>query len=152
MRRGAFFAVAGALAIGGKLRLVPRLLPIVPKYDFADAIDAVRASGAEALLALMSPRFFGERERFVRSISAQRMPASFGLREFADLGGLMSYGANIVEMYGRAADYVAKILDGARPAELPVEQPTKFKLVIDIKTARHSASLCRRCCSPAPTR
>ena len=84
----------------------------------------------------MSPGFFGERARFVRSVSAQRMPASFGLREFAELGGLMSYGANIVEMYGRAADYVAKILAGAKAGDLPVEQPTKFELVVNLKTAK----------------
>jgi putative ABC transport system substrate-binding protein len=58
------------------------------------------------------------------------------LREFADLGGLMSYGANIVEMNARAADYIAKILKGTKPGELPVEQPTKFELVLNLKTAK----------------
>ena len=75
------------------------------------------------------------RARFVEALSFHRMPASFGLREFADIGGLMSYGANIVDMYGRAADYVGKILKGAKPADLPVEQPTKFELVVNLKTA-----------------
>ena len=127
-------AEAAATRLG--LRLVPGVLPNAPNYDFTAALEAASANGAEALLALMSPGFFGERARFVRSVSAQRMPASFGLREFAELGGLMSYGANIVEMYGRAADYVAKILAGAKAGDLPVEQPTKFELVVNLKTAK----------------
>ena len=98
------------------------------------AIDMTK--GAGAVLALMTPGFFSEQEHLVRALSAGNMPASFGLREFADRGGLMSYGANIVEMYDRVADYVAKILKGAKPADLPIEQPTKFELVINLKTAK----------------
>ena len=90
---------------------------------------------ADAVLTLMSPALFFDRERFVRALTATRMPASFRLREFAALGGLMSYGANLVEMYGRAADYADRIMRGAQPGELPVEQPTKFELVINLKTA-----------------
>ena len=119
-----------------RLRLVPLVLPGAPNYDFAAAIEAVRARGAQGVLALMSPGFFLARERLVQSLLMQRMPASFGLREFADLGGLMSYGANIVEMYGRAAGYVDKVLKGAKPSDLPVEQPTKFELVVNLKTAK----------------
>jgi putative tryptophan/tyrosine transport system substrate-binding protein len=127
-------AEAAAARIG--LILSPAVLRNAPKYDFATAIEAARKRGAQAALALMSPGFFFERARFVAALSVQRMPASFGLREFADLGGLMSYGANIADMYVRAADYVAKILKGAKPADLPVEQPTRFELVINLKTAR----------------
>ena len=89
-------AEAAANRLG--LRLAPIVLPNAPHYDFTGAVNAARARGAQALLALMSPGFFAERERFVQSASAQRMPASFGLRQFAELGGLMSYGADIVEM------------------------------------------------------
>jgi ABC-type uncharacterized transport system substrate-binding protein len=64
----------------------------------------------------------------------------------------MSYGANLPDQFRRAADLVDKIFRGARPADIPVEQPTKFDLVINLKTARRSASRCRRCCSRAPTR
>jgi putative ABC transport system substrate-binding protein len=127
-------AAEGAAARVG-LRLLPAVLQNTPQYDFATAIENARARGAQAALALMSPGFFFERARFVEALSAQRMPSSFGLREFTDLGGLMSYGANIADMYGRAADYVAKILKGAKPADLPVEQPTRFELVVNLKTA-----------------
>ena len=128
-------AAEGAAARIG-LQLSSAVLPNTPRFDFATAIEAARGRGAQAVFALMSPAFFIDRARFVEALSAQHMPASFGLREFADLGGLMSYGANIADMFGRAADYVAKILKGAKPADLPVEQPTEFELVINLRTAK----------------
>jgi putative ABC transport system substrate-binding protein len=119
-----------------RLKLLPLVVPGAPPYDYTKAIETARAQGAGAILALMSPAFFLDRERLVQALTAQRTPASFGLREFTELGGLMSYGANIVEMNGRAADYVAKILKGAKPSELPVEQPTKFELLLNLRTAK----------------
>jgi putative ABC transport system substrate-binding protein len=66
----------------------------------------------------------------------RRLPTMHGVREFVDAGGLMSYGTNLADLYRRAATYVDKILKGAKPADLPVEQPTKFELVLNMKTAK----------------
>jgi putative tryptophan/tyrosine transport system substrate-binding protein len=127
-------AEAAAARLG--VRLLPVSLPGAPPFDFAAALESSRERGAGAVLALMSPALFFDRERLIQALTAGRMPASFGLREFAELGGLMSYGANLVEMYGRAADYADKIMKGAKPGDLPVEQPTKFELVVNLKVAQ----------------
>ena len=77
------------------------------------------------------PLLFAQRERIVGLASKRRMPASYEWREFAEAGGMMSYGASITDQYRRLATYVDKILKGAKPGDLPVEQPTKFELVIN---------------------
>ena len=76
------------------------------------------------------------RRRIIDLIADYRLPAMFNAREFVELGGLIGYGANIDDLNRRAAAYVNKILKGAKPSDLPVEQPTKFELVINIRTAR----------------
>ena len=83
-----------------------------------------------------SPMLFGEYRRIVSSAANSRLPAMGAAREFVDLGGLMSYGANLPDLARQTAPYVDKILKGARPAELPVEQPIKFELLINLKTTR----------------
>jgi len=83
-----------------------------------------------------SAMFFDERRRIVDLAIKNRLPAMFFFREFADAGGLMSYGPNFGELFRRAATYADKILKGAKPADLPVEQPTKFEFVINLKTAK----------------
>ena len=80
--------------------------------------------------------FNTERRRLVDLAAKNRLPAVYPLREAVDAGGLMSYGANTADVFRRAATYVDKILKGAKPADLPVEQPTKFELVINLKTAK----------------
>ena len=80
--------------------------------------------------------FFIERRRLVDLAAKNRLPAMYLAREFADAGGLMSYAANVADLSRRAATYVDKILKGAKPGDLPVEQPTKFELVINLKTAK----------------
>ena len=80
--------------------------------------------------------FTNERRRLVALAAKNRLPAVYTSREFVDAGGLMAYGANVADVFRRAATYVDKILKGAKPADLPVEQPTKFDFVINLKTAK----------------
>jgi putative ABC transport system substrate-binding protein len=107
-----------------------------PPYDYASAFRTVAEGHAEAVLPLMSPVFFRERAPLLELLGTHRLPAIFGLREFVDAGGLMAYGVSFDEMFRRAADYVDRILQGAKPADLPVEQPRRFEFVINLKTAQ----------------
>lgn len=90
----------------------------------------------DALLVVANPLFFAERDRIVRMAALNRLPGVFEWREFVEAGGFLSYGPNISDMYRRLALYVDKILKGARPGDLPVEQPTKFELVLNVRTGR----------------
>ncbi len=104
--------------------------------DFETAFQAATKAGAGALITLDDALIFTHRARTVKLAAKSQLPAIYGYREFVDAGGLMSYAANLVDMYRRAAVYVDKILKGAKPADLPVEQPMKFELVINLKTAK----------------
>jgi putative ABC transport system substrate-binding protein len=106
-----------------------------PSPDFAGAFSAITAYRADALLTLSQPLLNVYREQIVDFTAARRTPAMFDRREFVDVGGLMSYGAHIPDLYRRAATFVDKLLKGAKPADLPVEQPTKFDFVINKTTA-----------------
>ena len=83
-----------------------------------------------------SVTFANERRRLVDLAAKNRLPAVYMERDYVDAGGLMSYGPNVADLFRRAASYVDKILKGAKPGDLPVEQPTKFELVINLKTAK----------------
>ena len=85
---------------------------------------------------LPSTMFRNERRRLVDLAARHRLPAVYQWREFVDAGGLMAYGPNVADLYRRAATYVDTILKGAKPADLPVEQPTRFEFVINLKTAK----------------
>jgi ABC-type uncharacterized transport system substrate-binding protein len=85
---------------------------------------------------LPSPMFYGEHRRIVELATKNRLPASYAFREATQAGGLLSYGASLPDLFRRAATQVDKILKGARPADIPVEQPTKFELLINLKTAK----------------
>jgi putative ABC transport system substrate-binding protein len=96
----------------------------------------VRRQHPDALMTVEDPLPFDHRKRIADFATGQQLPSLHGLREFVTAGGLMSYGANIADLFRRTAGYVDKILKGAKPADLPVEQPTKFELVINLKTAK----------------
>jgi putative ABC transport system substrate-binding protein len=99
-------------------------------------IAAAVKSGAAALLVLEDPLTLGMARKITELVAAARLPTMYGLRKFPEIGGLMSYGPDQPQISRRAAEYVDKILRGARPADIPVEQPTKFEFVINMKTAR----------------
>jgi putative ABC transport system substrate-binding protein len=101
-----------------------------------NAFDAIGASGARGLIVTNSPFFAANRAKLVQFAASKRLPAMYFFKLFADAGGLMSYGGSLEDSYRRAATYVDKILKGAKPADLPVEQPTTFELVINLKAAR----------------
>src|SRR6266566_2908611 len=125
-------ADVAARALGVRLQFVEARGP----EDFDRAFSDMTTGRAGALTVLVSPMFFGERRRLVDLAAKTRLPTVFPWREYVDAGGLMAYGADLADLFRRAATYVDKILQGAKPAELPVEQPTKYELVINLKTAR----------------
>ncbi|MBI2554481.1 MAG: ABC transporter substrate-binding protein [Candidatus Rokubacteria bacterium] len=107
-----------------------------PNPDFEGAFGAAARERAGALITLRNPLIVRHRTRIVNLAAKSRLPAMYDEREFVEAGGLTSYGANLSDLNRRAAVYVDKILKGAKPADLPVEQPTKFELVINRKTAK----------------
>jgi putative ABC transport system substrate-binding protein len=104
--------------------------------DFDRAFSEMTRARAGALTVLTSAMFYSERRRLVDLAAKNRLPAVYQVREFVDAGGLLSYGPDLADLFRRAATYVDRILKGAKPADLPVEQPTKFELVINLKTAK----------------
>ncbi len=106
------------------------------RADFASAFAAARRQRADAVIPLASPVFASERRVLVDLAAKHRLPAMYETREFVDEGGLASYGAHYPDLFRRAAVYVDKILKGAKPADLPVEQATRFEFVINLKTAK----------------
>ncbi len=118
------------------LRLKLQILEVRHPSDLDRAFSAISKDKAEALFVGPAPMFFAERRRFGDFSSKHRLPSSGVSGDYAEAGCLMSYGASGTDLYRRAATYVDKILKGAKPADLPVEQPTKFELVINLKTAK----------------
>jgi putative ABC transport system substrate-binding protein len=119
------------------LRLEVRSLKLEnPPYDFDAAFQAV-AEADPLMLLVLSSQFFGRQNRHIAELAIRhRLPAMFIFRGYPEVGGLMSYGADPVAMYRQSATYVAKILRGAKPVDLPVEQPLKFEFVVNLKTAK----------------
>ena len=104
--------------------------------DFERVFGAIADKAPDALMTTADPLIHSYRTRIAEFAAKQRLPSMYPGREFVDSGGLMFYGGSIPEMYRRAAVYVDKLLKGARPGDLPVEQPTKFDMVINLRTAK----------------
>jgi putative ABC transport system substrate-binding protein len=116
-----------------------KLLPVNlgnPPYDFERAFGVAKRSRVNALFVLTSAVIFRDRAQLAQLALKHRLPTSFAHREHAEAGGLMAFGANMPDMYRLVADRVDKILKGTKPADLPVEQPTKLELLINLKTAK----------------
>jgi len=121
-----------AQALG--LKLVP--IEVRRPDQFEAAFRTIVRDRADSLFAFESPMNVAHRKEIGEFAAQHRLPTVFGVRSFVDAGGLMSYGTDFADLYRRAAIYVDKILKGANPADLPIEQPTKFDLVINLKTAK----------------
>jgi putative tryptophan/tyrosine transport system substrate-binding protein len=102
--------------------------------DIAPALASLKG-GTDALYVLSEPLVNAHRAKILETVTEAKIPTVFGFREFVDAGGLMSYGANFPDLFRRAADFTDKILRGARPADMPVQQPVKFDLIINLKAA-----------------
>jgi len=126
-------AEAASLSLGLRVQS----LKIRPNPDdLSGAFAAAVRERADAIAVVQTAVLFRERAQIVQMATSHRLPAAFAFREFAETGGLMSYGAHLPDMFRRAAFYVDRILKGARAGDLPMEQPTKFELVINLKTAK----------------
>jgi len=124
------------LAAGG-FGVQLQYLEVQSPDDIETAFSAIKKERANAFIVLRNPVTGTHRKHIVDIAAKSRLPAIYANREWVDLGGLMFYGANIPDNWRRAATYVDKILKGAKPANLPVEQPTKFEFIINLKAAKH---------------
>lgn len=125
-------AEQAAQTLGMQLQFVAANSP----EEITAVFSTISRDHTDALCVFPSPMLFAEYGRIVRAVAEKSLPAIYAAREGVELGGLMSYGASLADMGRQAAPYVDKILKGAKPAELPVQQPTKFELVINLKTAK----------------
>jgi putative tryptophan/tyrosine transport system substrate-binding protein len=125
-------AQASAQVLGFELRV----LSVRSEAEFEPTLAALAETGDAALVVTADPLFIARRNALVDAANQHRIPASFGRREFVTGGGLMSYGANLAEPYRLMGAYAGRILKGEQPSGLPVQQPTKFEFVVNLKTAK----------------
>jgi putative ABC transport system substrate-binding protein len=118
------------------LGLQIRPIEISPERPLEEGFAAISQALARSLIVLTDPILFSQRARIVDLAASNRLPAMYFFQEFVEAGGLLSYGPSDTDLYRRAATYVDRILKGAKPSELPVEQPTKFDLAINLKAAK----------------
>ena len=129
-------AVANVKVAARALRLQLQLLPVSGPNEFDTAFGAMKNKHADAVLVLGDAMFNLHRAQLADLAAKNRVPSMYSFRDAVEAGGLMSYGPSLPDIFRRAATFVDKILKGAKPADLPVEQPTKFELVINMKTAK----------------
>ena len=118
------------------LALNLRMIEARSPEDIAPAFELLKSERHDVLYVIGAAFFNSQRERIVELVNAQRQLAVYGLNDFADAGGLMGYSFSEIEQWRSAATFIDKILKGANPAEIPVEQPTRFELVLNLKTAK----------------
>ena len=135
--RGAVLDYKEAASAARSLRVEVQSVEVSRAEDLDRAFSTITSWRAQALmLPGINPVGFANRAQIVSFAQRNRLPSMFPTKEYVDSGGLMSYGPSLVDLFRRAAGYVDKILKGAKPADLPVQQPTKFELVINLKTAK----------------
>jgi putative ABC transport system substrate-binding protein len=118
-----------------KLNIDANVLDIQTVEDIEEAM-ATLAGNTDALYVYSEPLTNANKDKIIKAATAARIPTIFGFREFVDAGGLISYGPSFIDLFSRAAEYTDKILRGAKPADLPVQQPVKFDLIINLKAAK----------------
>jgi putative ABC transport system substrate-binding protein len=129
-------AVQAVKDAGEKLGVELRMAPVRTAEDFDGALASMAAERVGAVLVLGAPLILSHRARLAELALKYRLPSMFGIREPVEAGGLMSYAADLNDLTQRAAVYIDKILKGAKPADLPVEQASKYELFINLKTAK----------------
>jgi ABC-type uncharacterized transport system substrate-binding protein len=130
------FQLKEAEAAARSMNVRLQVLQVQVADDFAAAFSAMTKDRAGGLIVLGGSMFVAERKRIVELAAQSRLPSMYPLKQFAEAGGLMTYGADNRESFRQAATYVDKILKGAKPGDLPIEQATKFQLIINLKTAK----------------
>jgi ABC-type uncharacterized transport system substrate-binding protein len=135
--RGALLDYKETEEVARSLRLELHSLEVSTAEDLDRAFSALKSQRVQALIvAAASVVVFAKRAEIARFAQSRRLPTMYAAKEYVDAGGLMSYGPSVPGMFRQAAVYADRILKGAKPADLPVEQPTKFQLVINLKTAK----------------
>jgi putative ABC transport system substrate-binding protein len=125
-----------ALDAASALGFTAKIYAVQSAADFGPALQAIRRDKADGLIVLASPFLNANRKSLLQIVAQNHLPATYEVRAFVEDGGLMSYGPSFSQMYRRSATYVDKILKGAKPSDLPMEQPTKFELVVNVQTAK----------------
>ena len=128
--------IAQSQAVAGPMGVHIQVVTAAKAEDFDAAFQTMDKERAEALIVLVNPMFFGQRKEIVERAAKQRLPAMYEWKPFVQAGGLISYGADVPEVYRRAAGIVDKILKGTKPGDIAVERPTLFNMGVNLKTAK----------------